>query len=149
LEAARAELALALDELRELARGIHPAILTDRGLRPALQSLAERSPVGVALTEVPEGRLPLGIEAAVYYFVAEALTNVAKYAQASEATVCVTRGAGDLVVEVADDGVGGADPAQGSGLRGPVDRVEALEGRLELESPPGRGTRIRAFIPCD
>jgi signal transduction histidine kinase len=149
LEEARAELSVALDELRELARGIHPAILTDRGLRPALESLAERSPVSVALTGVPKGRLPLGIEAAAYYFVAEALTNVAKYAQASEATVCVTHGAGELVVEVADDGVGGADPAGGSGLRGLADRVEALEGRLELESPPGRGTRIRAFIPYD
>ena len=141
------ELARALEELRELARGIHPAILTDRGLEPALQSLVTRSPVPVTLAEAPDERLPENVEAAAYYVVAEALTNVAKYAQASAATVRVARDNGRAVVEVADDGIGGADPAVGSGLRGLVDRVEALDGRLEVESTPGGGTKIRAEIP--
>jgi signal transduction histidine kinase len=148
LEQASAELAVALEELRELARGIHPAVLTERGLQSALESLAARAPIRVELVELPEDRLQAGVEAAAYYFVAEALTNVAKYADASEAIVRVTQEDGNLLVEVADDGIGGADPSQGSGLRGLADRIEALEGHLELESPPGRGTRIRAQIPC-
>jgi PAS domain S-box-containing protein len=147
LRQAGEELARALEELRELARGIHPAILTDRGLEPALQSLVTRSPVPVTLAEAPEERLPENVEAAAYYVVAEALTNVAKYANATTATVRVARDNGRAVVEVADDGIGGADPSAGTGLRGLVDRVEALDGRLEVESAPGAGTRIRAEIP--
>jgi PAS domain S-box-containing protein len=147
LNTASEELGRALEELRELARGIHPAILTDRGLEPALQALATRSPVPVTLAEAPDERLPEPVEAAAYYVVAEALTNVAKYAQASSAIVRVERNNGRALVEVVDDGVGGADPLTGSGLRGLADRVEALDGRLHVESAPGSGTRIRAEIP--
>ncbi len=147
LNAAADELAHALEELRELARGIHPAVLTDRGLEPALQALLSRAPMSVTLAEAPEERLPEAVEAAAYYVVAEALTNVAKYAQASSATVRVVRENGRAVVEIADDGVGGADPTNGSGLRGLADRVEALDGRLNVESEPGNGTTIRAEIP--
>ena len=135
-------------DLRELARGIHPAVLSDRGLRPALAALATRSPVHVEL-EVPEGeRLEPGVEAGAYFVVAEALTNVVKYAEASHAHVTVRRDDGRLWVEVRDDGVGGADPCAGSGLRGLWDRVGALDGRIEVISPPGEGTLIRAEIPC-
>ncbi len=141
------ELALALQELRELARGIHPAILTDRGLGPALEALAERAPVPVELIAVPEERVSEPVEAAAFYVVAESLTNVAKYAQASRATVGVLCASDALVVEVADDGVGGADPAAGTGLRGLVDRVAALDGTLEVESEAGAGTLVRAVIP--
>jgi PAS domain S-box-containing protein len=143
------ELSRALEELRELARGIHPAILTDRGLEPALQALVTRSPVPVTVAEAPDQRLPEAVEAAAYYVVAEALTNVAKYAQASAATVRVLRDDGYALVEVADDGVGGADPTTGSGLRGLADRVAALDGRLEVKSAAGAGTTIRAEIPVD
>ena len=146
LAGAREELAHALEELRELARGIHPAILTDRGLGPALTALAARTPIPVHLT-VYDARLPPGVEAASYYVVAEALTNVAKYADASEARVSVTSNDGRVVVEVADDGVGGADAAEGSGLRGLADRVAALDGTLVVESPTGKGTIVRAEIP--
>ncbi len=148
LTAAGAELAQALEELRELARGIHPAVLTDRGLGPALESLADRAPLPVELDHVPGERLPAPVEAAAFYVVAEALTNVAKYADATSVRVSVARFNGRAVVEVADDGRGGADPAQGTGLRGLVDRVEALNGHLDVESPVGRGTRVRAEIPC-
>jgi PAS domain S-box-containing protein len=141
------ELAHALEELRELARGIHPAILTDRGLEPAIQALVTRSPVPVTLAEAPEERLPENVEAAAYYVVSEALANVAKYAQASAATVRVARLDGRTVVEVADDGIGGADPTRGTGLRGLADRVEALDGILQVESRPGAGTTVRAEIP--
>jgi PAS domain S-box-containing protein len=147
IETASAELAEALAELREFARGIHPALLTERGLEPALDALARRTPVEVEIdADLPE-RLPGSIEAAAYYVVAEALTNVAKYAGASCALVRVTREDGRAVIEVSDDGVGGADAGRGSGLRGLSDRVEALGGRLEVESPPGSGTRLRAEIP--
>jgi PAS domain S-box-containing protein len=148
LGGANEELALALSELRELARGIHPAVLTDRGLGPALEALAVRAPLPVELVGVPAQRLPEPVEAAAYYLVAEALTNVAKYAQASAVTVQVTRENGSAVVDIADNGIGGADPARGSGLRGLSDRVEALNGQLQVESPPGAGTRLRAEIPC-
>jgi signal transduction histidine kinase len=148
LDAARTELEQALEELRELARGIHPAILTDRGLGAALQALAERAPVAVDLHQMPEDRLPPAVEAAAYFVVAESLTNVAKYASAEHASVRVGREDGYAVVEVRDDGVGGADPAAGSGLRGMADRLAALDGRLEVHSPPGGGTVIRANIPC-
>jgi signal transduction histidine kinase len=148
LAAATGELAQALEELRELARGIHPAILSDRGLSAALQALATRAPLPVELVELPEERLPEAVEAAAYYVVAEGLTNVAKYAQASAATVRVARRNGTAVVEIADDGVGGADATLGSGLRGLADRVEALDGHIEVSSEPGTGTTIRAAIPC-
>jgi PAS domain S-box-containing protein len=147
LDGARLELDLALEELRELARGIHPAVLSHRGLALAVEALAERAPLPVEVATIPEERLPEQIEAAAFYVISEALTNVAKYAQASLARVSVTCDDGHAVIEVADDGVGGADEAQGTGLRGLGDRVEALDGRLVVESPPGRGTRIRAVIP--
>jgi signal transduction histidine kinase len=147
LDGATDELELALAELRELARGIHPAVLSDRGLPAALEALAGRSPVPVELAEVPPDRLPEPIEAAAYFVVSEALTNVAKYASASQATVRVQRQNGSAVVEVSDDGIGGADPDRGSGLRGLADRVAALDGNMRLDSPPGAGTRLRAEIP--
>jgi signal transduction histidine kinase len=147
LDEAVAELQSSLDELRELARGIHPAVLTDRGLEAALRTLADRAPVPVDVTCSMPDRLPAGVETAVYFVVAEALTNVAKYAQAEHATVRVTGRDGTALVEVADDGRGGADVAAGSGLRGLADRVAALDGRLEVASPPGGGTRVRAEIP--
>ena len=142
------ELNAATGELRELARGIHPAVLTDRGLAAALQALAGRSPVPVDLTETPDDRLPASVESAVYFVVAEALTNVARYASANTAIVSVVRSNGQVEVTVSDDGVGGADPEQGSGLRGLSDRVAALNGRLELTSGDGEGTTVRASIPC-
>ena len=144
---ANAQLDEALDELRELARGIHPAILTDRGLEPALYSLVTRAPVPVTVEEVPTERLPEPVEAAAYYVVAEALTNVAKYANANAVTVRVSRDDGLAVVEISDDGIGGVDVGRGSGLRGLADRLEALDGRLRVESPPNGGTRIEAEIP--
>ena len=147
LSAASEELTLALGELRELARGIHPAVLSDHGLPAALESLAGRSPVPVELEEVTDDRLPEPVEAAAYFLVSEALTNVVKYARASQATVRVARDNGTAVVEVADDGVGGADPGRGSGLRGLADRVAALDGSMRVDSPPGQGTRLRAVIP--
>ena len=140
LEGASGELDRALAELRELARGIHPAALSDRGLEAALHSLAARAPLPVEVTELPKGRLPDKVESATYFVIAEALTNVAKYARASQATVRVVQLNGRVVVEVADNGVGGADPSKGSGLRGLNDRVSALEGRLALESEAGEGT---------
>jgi len=147
LQAANAELAEALEELRELARGIHPAILTDRGLVPALEMLAGRASVPVELAAALDDRPPGPVEAAAYYIVAEALTNTSKHARASHAAVAVERAGGGLVVEVADDGVGGADLSRGSGMCGLRDRVEALGGTLELRSPPGAGTTLTARIP--
>ena len=147
LAGAAEELTLALAELRELARGLHPAILTDRGLRPAIEMLAGRSPVPVEIVQVPDERLPEPVEAAAYYLIAEALTNVAKYAGASNVNVSVAASDALVVVEVSDDGAGGADPAGGSGLRGLADRVEALGGSLAVTSPPGTGTSLRAEIP--
>ena len=141
------ELGRALEELRELARGIHPAVLSDRGLGAALEALVSRTPLPVEL-ELLDDRLPEPVEAAAYYVVSEALANVAKYAEASSVAVSIASVNGHAVVEIADDGVGGADPSKGSGLRGLVDRVEALDGRLAVESPPGQGTRIRVEIPC-
>jgi signal transduction histidine kinase len=148
LDETRTKLGTALQELRELSQGIHPGILTERGLGPALQELAYTSPVPVELSIPLEGRLPQAVEAAAYYVVAEALTNVAKYASASAVSVAVYGRSGRALVEVRDDGVGGADPARGSGLRGLADRVEALGGRLAVESPAGEGTRLQAEIPC-
>ncbi|HET8873078.1 MAG TPA: PAS domain S-box protein [Gaiellaceae bacterium] len=141
------ELGLALDELRELARGLHPALLTDRGLRAAIEMVASRTPVPVEIEDIPDERLPEPVEAAAYYLIAETLTNVTKYAQASEVHIRVASSDATVVVEVSDDGVGGADPAAGSGLRGLEDRVEALGGSLEIVSPAGAGTSLRAEIP--
>ena len=147
LNAARDELAHALEELRELARGIHPAILTDRGLAAAIEALVTRTPLAVEV-ELPAERLPPAVEAALYYVVSESLTNVVKYAGASRASVRVElNGEGVVTADVADDGVGGADAAKGSGLRGLVDRVEALDGRLTVDSPAGRGTRVHVEVP--
>jgi signal transduction histidine kinase len=139
----------AITELRDLARGIHPAILTDRGLEAGLRDLAARASVPVVVSGAPEERLPEPVEAAAYFLVSEALTNVAKYAQATEASVDVRVEGGAAVIEVADDGIGGAQPGSGSGLRGLADRVGALDGSLQLDSPPGQGTRLRARIPIN
>jgi PAS domain S-box-containing protein len=147
LSGAGRELALALDELRELARGLHPAVLTDRGLRAAVETLAGRAPLPLEIAAMPDERLPEPVEAGAYYLIAEALTNVAKYANASAVRVAVTAGDGRVAVEVSDDGIGGADPAGGSGLRGLADRVEALGGTLTVTSPVGGGTTLRAEIP--
>jgi PAS domain S-box-containing protein len=141
------ELALALEELRELARGLHPAVLSDRGLSAAVEGLAGRAPVPVEIAEMPEQRLPAPVEAAAYYLIAEALTNVAKYAQATAVRIRVSANDDGVAVEVADDGVGGADAAAGTGIRGLADRVEALGGSLEVVSPAGAGTALRAEIP--
>ena len=147
LDESSAELQASLDELRELARGIHPAILSDHGLAAAVRALADRAPVPVSVS-VEEEELPAPVETAIYFVVAEALTNVAKYAAASSAVVAVRRRGAAVVVEIADDGAGGAEEAGGSGLRGLADRVAALDGRIELESAPGEGTTLRAEIPC-
>jgi signal transduction histidine kinase len=149
LDRAMEELNQGLTELRELAHGIHPAVLTDRGLEPALEALVARAPLPVRVEAACEERLPAPVESAAYFVVSEALTNIAKYARATEASVAVRRFNGRLAVEVADDGVGGADASRGSGLRGLADRVAALDGTLSLESPPGRGTRLRAEIPVE
>jgi signal transduction histidine kinase len=147
LQAARVELDRALVELRELARGIHPAILSDAGLDGAIGALVARAPMPVTVLELPDRRLPSGVETAAYFVVAEALTNVAKYAKAGAASVSIRREDGYAVVEVRDDGVGGASPDAGSGLRGLSDRVAALDGELDLRSPPGEGTTLRARMP--
>jgi signal transduction histidine kinase len=144
---AEEELRAAISELRDLARGIHPAVLTDRGLAPALRDLAQRSKVPVELGELPEERLAGPVEAAAYFTVSEALTNVAKYAAASSARVDLRPSGGRLEIVVADDGVGGATQEGGSGLRGLADRLGALGGELNVVSPPGRGTRLVAAIP--
>jgi len=143
------ELEQALSELRELARGIHPGTLTTLGLEAALDALTSRAPVPIRVTRIPHERLPEPVEVAIYYLVAEAITNVAKYAQATQATVVVERSNGTATVTVTDDGVGGAEPGSGTGLVGLADRIEALGGRLNIESPRGAGTRLRAEIPCD
>jgi signal transduction histidine kinase len=148
LEHAQDGLADSLEALRELARGIHPAVLTDHGLAVALEALAERTPFRVRLAVEPGDGLPDRIEVAAYYVISECLANTAKYAHASEASVAVSRANNHLVIEVVDDGVGGASRDGGSGLRGLMDRVEALGGTLEVSSPIGRGTRVRAEIPC-
>jgi signal transduction histidine kinase len=124
-------------------------VLSDRGLEAAVGGLAERSPIPVEVLETPSRRLPAPVESATYFVIAEALTNVARYAEASAATVRVARNNGVLEVEVSDDGVGGADPRAGSGLRGLSDRVAALEGGLVVTSPVGDGTTVRARIPCE
>jgi signal transduction histidine kinase len=142
-----AQLNGALAELRELARGIHPTILSDRGLGPAIDALGTRVTVPIVSRVAIEDRLPERVEAAIYFLVAEALTNVARYAHASSVRLDVTRDGGDVVVTIADDGVGGVDPSSGSGLRGLQDRLAALGGTLAIDSPPGSGTILRARIP--
>ena len=148
LQTARDELSASLEELRNIARGIHPAVLSDHGLPVALESLAAVAPVKVTLDVDLRERPPEPVEVAAYYLVAEGLTNVAKYADAERARIHIGRTRDTLLVIVDDDGKGGADPAAGSGLRGLADRVEALGGRLRLTSPSGRGTTLRAEIPC-
>ena len=141
------QLALSLSELRELARGLHPAVL-EHGLAPALESLALRSTVATTVSYEPPDRLPEPVELAAYFVASEALANVAKYAQATNVTMRVWRSNGVASIEVADDGVGGADDAGGSGLRGLADRVEALQGNLRVVSPLGAGTTVTAELPC-
>jgi signal transduction histidine kinase len=141
------ELAEGLQELRELARGLHPAVL-EHGLASALQALATRSPVATTVSYEPRERLPEPVELAAYFVACEALANVAKYAHATQVDVRVWRHGRSAFIEVADDGVGGADDSSGSGLRGLADRVETLDGRLRVVSPPGSGTVVTAEIPC-
>jgi signal transduction histidine kinase len=145
---ARQEIAASLGELREVARGLHPAVVTGHGLDVALEQLVARAPVPIRLTVVVGERLPEQLEVAAYYLVSESLANVGKHAQASSGSVEIRRGDGVLVVEVVDDGIGGADTETGSGLRGLADRVEALGGRLRVWSPVNGGTRVKAEIPC-
>lgn len=148
LREASHELAEAMRELRELARGLHPALLSTHGLGPALESLSARSPFPVEITGVPEDRrLPAAFEAAIYYVISESLVNAARHASASSATVALSCSADEVSVEIADDGVGGASLEAGTGLRGLVDRVEALGGELTVSSPHGAGTLIRAELP--
>ena len=148
LDGADGELSRALEELRELARGLHPAVLSDRGLKAAVKTLAARAPVPVDV-DARIGDVPESVELAAYFVVSEALTNVAKYAAANRAYVRVGRHDGGVLVEVSDDGVGGADPARGSGLRGLDDRLSALGGKLEVKSRSGAGTTVKASIPCE
>jgi signal transduction histidine kinase len=147
LDETELEVQSALRELRELARGIHPVILSEAGLGPALASLAERSPIPVTVAVAPSDRFPARVEETAYYVASEALTNAAKHAHASAVTISTRRLGGGLVVEIGDDGVGGADP-NGSGLRGLADRVAALDGRLQVRSPTGEGTCVIAELPC-
>ena len=149
LRLACSELAAGMAELRELARGIHPAVLTDFGLSRAVQALAGRCTVPVAVDDAIGQPLPAAVEAAIYYAVAEALTNVERYAGASRATIRLRRDGATAEVEVADDGRGGADRTRGSGLRGLDDRLGAIGGVLELDSPPAGGTRLRARVPLE
>jgi signal transduction histidine kinase len=147
LDEAEAELQLALRELRDLARGIHPAILTEQGLAPAVRSLTDRAPLPIT-TRIADGRFTQAIESAAYFVIAEALANVAKHADAGSASVSVARANGHLLIEVRDDGRGGAAARLGGGLEGLADRVGALSGRLTIESADAAGTIVRADIPC-
>jgi len=148
IENLEAELSLAIDELRELAHGIHPPMLTNLGLAYTIRNLAARSPVEVELLELPSRRLDDTVEATAYYVVAEAITNAQKHARASSIRVRVADGAGSLLVEIVDDGAGGAAESSGLGLGGLRDRVEAIGGTFEADSPAGRGTRVTAVIPA-
>lgn len=148
LDRARREIALSLAELRDVARGIHPAVLSGHGLQVALESMAARASVPVRLNVRLEGRVQEQLEVVAYYVVSESLANIAKHARASRATVDVGREDGQMVVEVVDDGIGGADTERGSGLRGLADRVEAAGGRLRIWTPRGGGTRVKAELPC-
>jgi signal transduction histidine kinase len=148
IDAARQEVTVSLAELRDLAHGIHPAAVSDHGLAVALESVATRATVPVEVIGATQDRMPEPVELAAFFIVSEALTNVARHAGASSALVELERNPGALIVEVRDDGIGGASADNGSGLRGLADRVEALGGRLQVWSPQGRGTRLRAEIPC-
>jgi signal transduction histidine kinase len=141
------ELASVLDELREMARGIHPAILSEGGLRPALRTLARRATLPVELDIATDQRFPQPVEVAAYYVVSEALTNAAKHSDASYVGVSVSERDGVLHLSIGDDGVGGADPLGGSGLIGLRDRVEALGGTIGITSPPGTGTTVQVTLP--
>jgi signal transduction histidine kinase len=148
LDRSREELDQALRELRDLARGIHPAVLDDRGLLAAVETLAARAPLPVeVVSNLPDRRLPDQVEVAAYFVVSEALTNVAKHASAMKASVALTQRDGRLAVEVSDDGAGGANLGRGTGLRGLAERVAAIGGRLEIDSNFGRGTIVRASLP--
>jgi signal transduction histidine kinase len=136
------------ESLRELARGIHPVLVTDHGLVIALEALVARAPIAVDLDVELERRLPEAVEVAAYYLVSECITNVSKYARASTTTVAIRESDGRVFIEVIDNGVGGANTSGGSGLRGLADRLEALDGPLRVWSPVGGGTRVRAEIPC-
>ena len=148
IDLARQEIAQSLEELREVAHGLHPAVVSGHGLEVALESLAARAPVPVRLSVELAERVDEPLEVAAYYVVSESLANIGKHAQASSATIDVARANGQLVVEIVDDGVGGADSESGTGLRGLADRVEALDGRLRVWTPHGGGTRVRAEMPC-
>ena len=148
LREAREALTVALAELRELTQGIRPAILVERGLAAALDDLARRAALPVQLDVVVSGRLPEQVESAVYFVASEALANAAKHSHASNVRLSASNEDGVVMLEVADDGIGGATASGGSGLRGLADRVESLRGRLTVSSPPGRGTTLRAEIPC-
>jgi signal transduction histidine kinase len=149
VDATAAKLGEALTELRELARGIHPALLTDRGLVPALEALADRCTVPVELDLKLPTRLPIAVETAAYFVAAEALTNVAKYSRATCGRLGAVDRGGVLALEIADDGIGGADLTKGTGLRGLSDRVAAIDGTLTVDSPVGAGTRVSLAIPYD
>jgi signal transduction histidine kinase len=146
VEQALEETRAAIDELRELAHGIHPSLLANRGLAAAIESLADRAPIPAEL-DVPDVRYPPAVESAAYFVAAEALTNLAKHASASIVRIRASSNPNALVLEVEDDGVGGATPSPGGGLAGLQDRVAALNGTLIVDSPRNRGTRIRAEMP--
>jgi signal transduction histidine kinase len=148
LDEARREIALSLSELRDVAHGIHPAVVSGHGLKVALESIVARAPLPVRLLVELDGRLREPLEVAAYYVVSESLANIGKHAQATAASVAVCRRNGEIVVEIVDNGVGGADTERGTGLRGLADRVEALGGRLRVWTPTGGGTRVKAEIPC-
>jgi signal transduction histidine kinase len=148
LDLARREIALSLAELRDVAQGIHPAVVSGHGLTVALESIAARAPIPVRLVIELDGRLQEPLEVAAYYVVSESLANIGKHAQATAASVAVVRRNGEVVVEIVDNGIGGADTERGTGLRGLADRVEALGGRLRVWTPSGGGTRVKAEIPC-
>jgi signal transduction histidine kinase len=147
LEDAESELQVAIDELRELAHGIHPSVLANFGLADAIRSLVSRSTIPIAVSDLPAGRLDETVETTAYYFLAEAVTNAQRYARATEIRVRAAESPDGLRIEIVDDGIGGAVERSGSGLQGLRDRVEAIGGTFELESPPGRGTRVAALIP--
>jgi signal transduction histidine kinase len=148
VRAVREQLLDATSELRELARGLHPMVLTEQGLATALEALADRSPVPVKLSVVLDDRLPREIEATTYFLVSEALTNATRHSDARLVRVCVSKGDGGLHVAVTDDGRGGAARRDGGGLQGMADRLAALGAQLHLDSPPGNGTRITTVLPC-
>ena len=148
IDEAHEESKRAMQEIRDLARGIHPAILTDRGLQPAITALAARSAIPVEVNVAVEGRLSSPLESAAYFIVAEALTNIARHSQATRATISIRRFGDLLFIDVEDDGVGDAQIGRGSGLTGLEDRVSALEGRVIVESPPGKGTLVHVELPC-